>query len=133
MVVTILSMFMMGAAALVIASRMLTAATAPTIRLGSSGREPNLEKSAKHKFHAFISHSWSTGQDQVQGQLPTPFASRHFSPALVSTRLLSARSLSICPGFFRVQSSHSPLQTHAIARKLRLLSPRCTATAHSLL
>jgi hypothetical protein len=65
MAVTILSMLMMAAAAIVITSRVLTVATAPTFRLGSSQREPNLEKDAKDKFHAFISHSWSTGQDQT--------------------------------------------------------------------
>ena len=46
-------------------SRIVLALTMPTLRLASSGRPPMLALPKKQHFHLFLSHVWSTGQDQV--------------------------------------------------------------------
>ena len=56
---------MLAVSLLVILLRTVTAVRAPTIRLASTGRPPVLELPLTCHFHAFISHSWGTGQDQT--------------------------------------------------------------------
>lgn len=62
----VFSMVMLVAALLTIIGKVLSAGAKPTFRLVSSGREPILELPPTQHFHAFISHVWSTGQDQVK-------------------------------------------------------------------
>ena len=49
----------------VITLRIVTTITAPTFRVVSSGREPNLDLPTDINFHCFLSHAWGTGQDQT--------------------------------------------------------------------
>ena len=42
----------------------LAAANVPTLRLVSTGNRPELALAKGHKWHLFLSHIWSTGQDQ---------------------------------------------------------------------
>jgi hypothetical protein len=79
-----LSISMAAAALLAFLNRVLTALSSPTFRMTSSGRPPVLELSRSHHFHAFISHAWCTGQDQVN--YPAP-------PALVSQQIRAVASL----------------------------------------
>ena len=46
-------------------SRIVLALTMPTLRLASSGRPPVLDLPKEQHFHLFLSHVWSTGQDQA--------------------------------------------------------------------
>ena len=65
-VLVIVITLLMLAITLIIASlSVLQAITEPTIRLAGNGREPKCELSRTCHFHGFISHIWSTGQDQT--------------------------------------------------------------------
>ena len=63
--VGVLSITMLVVAVLVVAMNIATASASPTIRLVSSGREPALELSEGCEHDGFVSHVWSTGQDQA--------------------------------------------------------------------
>jgi hypothetical protein len=77
--VVILSIGMLIISLGIIAIRIVTAVAAPTIRVVSSGIEPNLDLPVNINFHCFLSHAWGTGQDQThtlarQLQLVLPHA-----------------------------------------------------------
>jgi len=61
----ILTAVMMGITVLSLLMIAVNAIVSPTVRLVSSGSRPNLEMPADCKFHAFFSHTWSTGQDKT--------------------------------------------------------------------
>ena len=63
--VVILTSTMLVASLAIIVINILTAATAPTIRVASTGFEPKLDLSTDLEFHCFLSHAWGTGQDQT--------------------------------------------------------------------
>ena len=44
---------------------LMEAGTMPTVRLESTHEEPQLTLAKEHHYHVFLSHTWSTGQDQV--------------------------------------------------------------------
>jgi hypothetical protein len=87
---------MLVATLLIIAGKVLTAGARPTLRLVSSGREPILELSRTLHFHAFISHVWSTGQDQVKcNHSLQAICSAHV--AVPTLLLICVQPLPICP------------------------------------
>jgi hypothetical protein len=96
----VLCLVMLAAALLTIIGRVLIAGAVPTFRLVSSGREPILELSSTHHFHAFISHVWSTGQDQVNRFFPrAALLLALFSPCpLCHITLLSPNAADTCCG-----------------------------------
>ena len=49
----------------IITINFVTAITAPTIRIALTGYEPVLDLPMRMSFHCFVSHCWSTGQDQT--------------------------------------------------------------------
>ena len=63
MVILTVAMLLISLA--IITVNVVTAVTAPTMRFASSGLEPNLELPQDISFHCFLSHAWSTGQDQT--------------------------------------------------------------------
>ena len=42
-----------------------TSSVLPSVRLVASGQVPELKLDASHRYHLFLSHVWSSGQDQM--------------------------------------------------------------------
>ena len=42
-----------------------TSSVLPSVRLVANGRVPELKLGASHRYHLFLSHVWSSGQDQM--------------------------------------------------------------------
>eukprot|EP00964_Phaeocystis_antarctica_P025281 scaffold14193_cov85-Phaeocystis_antarctica.AAC.3 len=42
-----------------------TSAVLPSVRLVATGQVPELKLEASHRYHLFLSHVWSSGQDQM--------------------------------------------------------------------
>ena len=60
----------------------------PSIRLVSNGNVPELKMQPEHKFHLFLSHIWSSGQDQMatvkRELIPDPDPDRTAAAAAVA-------------------------------------------------
>lgn len=63
--VVALTIAMLVVVCLVVASKAWMAVQQPIIRLASNDRPPVLSLPKRTRFHFFMSHVWSTGQDQV--------------------------------------------------------------------
>ena len=66
MLVVGITALMLITSAMFIVTMVLSSVLFPTIKLKSTGRAPNLELIEGCKFHVFISHVWSTGQEKAQ-------------------------------------------------------------------
>ena len=51
-------------AAVIAARQLVAAARQPVIKLQATKRSPELQLFLSHRWHLFLSHVWSTGQDQ---------------------------------------------------------------------
>ena len=56
---------MIAAFCLVTVAKAAAAVATPTLKMAASGRPPALDLPKKLHFHLFLSHVWSTGQDQA--------------------------------------------------------------------
>jgi len=63
--VIVLTVTMIAVSLVLVVFKTISALRAPTIRLRSNRRAPVMDLSKKCHFHGFISHIWSTGQDQT--------------------------------------------------------------------
>ena len=60
--------------------RIVLALATPTLQLASSSRPPVLDLPKKQHFHLFLSHVWSTGQDQATHGPHHACTHRHSDP-----------------------------------------------------
>lgn len=70
--VVALSYAMLGLFLIAIIGNTALAVRRPIIRLAATGHPPVLDLPAELHFHIFLSHVWSTGQDQAETNLSAP-------------------------------------------------------------
>jgi len=121
--VVALTAAMLAVLLLVVLLKTISAVRAPTIRLASSGREPNLELPKRCTFHAFISHAWGTGQDQARRHAAGPRQlSKNRSPLRCRPSRRRTRSFDSCSYSCPASESGSTWTTWTMSASLKRLS-----------